>query len=291
MIRGVSPTRCHRRTGETTGRSAHRRATTALIRTLAFLAIGLICGVTSTSAAQATRIALGVSGGTSVPLSATDRFVPRFEDLATTTATGPTFLVHQRPRTGMNLQVEATIRNMYLRYRFSRAAWAQDRVRCRPADPSSGDATLLPNGEYDDRTMAYDCDGERARMARDPDRRNRHSHSILAGLEFQALDPWRVIPFATIGGGLVLTQYHPESQNSAIRPGIAVQVGGGLLFPVDRNVTIYIETQYNLTLMTRGGNYSLRAGRAVAAGRTVLSAVVDPIHAVDATIGIRFRIR
>lgn len=241
--------------------------------------------------AQDARISLGVAGGANLPVSVSERFVPRFEDVDYGGTSAPTLLVHQRPRAGVNLQVEALIRTMHLRYRFTRNSWGADRLRCAPAADNTAIALRLPNGEFDDRAMTYDCDPERLRLRSDPARRALNRHQLLVGIEAPALPRWRVVPYASAGGGIVLTQYHSADQDSSIRLGLNVYIGGGFSVPIDKSVTLYLESHYALTLMARGGNYSLRAGRAVAANRTVLSAAIDPLHAFDIMAGIRLRIR
>lgn len=258
---------------------------------LGALLCALLLALAPAARAQEARVSLGVAGGAQLPLSVSDRFAPRFERTDSPQNSGPTYLVHQRPKVAMNLQLEALIRTMFIRYRFSRGGWGDDRIRCAPDASAPGSATRLPSGDFDDRSINYDCGVDRERMDANPDRRARNSHQILVGVEVRAIVPWRIIPYGSIGGGLALTQYTPAEQSSAVRFGLTVIGGGGLLFPIDRNISVYFETHYALTLMSRGGNYSLRAGRAVAADRSVLSAVIDPLHALDFTLGVRFRIR
>lgn len=261
---------------------------------LKFVVIGIVIAallLPGVSLAQEARVSMGVGGGVNLPLSVSERFVPRFQDFGTGTIQGQSYLVHQRPAPAMSLQLEALIRTMYIRYRFNRGGWIDDTLRCVPSSDNTGSALLLPSGEIDDRSMLYDCSVDRHRVSPDPDRRRRSTHHIVAGIEIRAVERFRLIPYATVGGGMILTQYHPAAQGSSVRFGLNVQGGGGVYFPIDRNLSVFAETQYSLTLMGRGGNYSLRAGRAVAANKTVLSAVIDPQHAFDVMVGIRFRVR
>lgn len=268
-----------------------RRACAALsVASYVLAASLLVVAIASPAAAQEARVSLGVAGGVDLPLSPSDRFVPTFDDLSLGT-TGQTLLVHQRPSVGMRLQLETVIGNLAIRYGFQRNGWRSDRIRCRPVDATTGPAHLLPNGEFDDRSMDYDCGGSRSKQASDHERRPRLVHTIEAATEIAAIRPTRVIPYASIGGGIALTTYQTASQNNALRMGVMALIGGGLRVPFDRNFSLIVETRYNLTLMARGGDYSLRAGRAVAAHKSVMSAAIDPYHAIQAVVGLRVRVR
>lgn len=259
---------------------------------LAIIVVLLLCVVGPRALyAQEARISVGVGGGVSVPMSASDRFVPRFIDASFAGNANPTYLVHLRPKPGMLLQLEALIGRLSIRYSFQRFGWNSDRIACRPGGDPPGTALLLPNGEYDDRALSYQCERPRERIAAEEARRALSMHQLSGAMEFVAIRPRVIIPYATIGGGLLLTTFQMSAQNNTLRPGLAILVGGGLRIPFDRNISMVIEARYALHLMARGGDYSLRAGRAVAAEKTVLSATVDPMHAFQSTISFRMRIR
>lgn len=259
---------------------------------LAIVALLLLCVAAPRALyAQEARISVGVGGGGAVPMSASDRFVPRFTDVGFAGNEHPTSLVHLRPKTGMLLHLEALIGRLSIRYSFQRFGWNSDRVACRPAGDPPGTALLLPNGEFDDRALSYQCERPRERIAPEEARRALSMHQISGAVEFVAIRPRVVIPYATIGGGLLLTTFQASAQNNTLRPGLALLAGGGLRIPFDRNISLVIEARYALHLMARGGDYSLRAGRAVAADKSVLSATIDPMHAFQSTISIRIRIR
>lgn len=240
--------------------------------------------------AQEARISIGVGGGVGLPLSASDRFVPRFADADFVGDHNPTVLVHQVPKLGMLLQLDALIGNLSIRYAFQRYGWQRDRIACSPADDAAN-ATRLPNGEFDDRMMDYHCARPRGRMAAPDDRRALQMHQISGAYEIAAVQPRILIPYASIGAGILLTTFQTASQNNALRPGLMLAIGGGVRIPFDRNISMFIETRYALHLMARGGDYSLRAGRAVAADKTILSATIDPLHSIQALIGFRLRVR
>lgn len=265
---------------------ARRRVATATLAVVALLVL-----LVPSAYAQEARVSLGAGAGMELPLSPSDRYAPTFAPPTMAGGVGPTLLVNQRPSVGLRLQLEAVIGDLAVRYGFHGTGWRKDRIRCVPAEGSPGRATLLPNGEFDDRTMDYDCRAPHAKQEPDADRRTRVVHTIEAATEIPALRPTRVIPYASLGGGLALSTYQTASQNTGIRLGVVAIVGGGLRIPIDRNVAIIFETRYSLTLMARGGDYSLRAGRAVAANKTVLSAVIDPYHGFQTSVGIRVRVR
>lgn len=246
---------------------------------------------TPSAMAQQTRIAIGVGGGVYTPMGPSDRFAPRWRNPEYTGQQAPTQLVHYRPKPGMGFHIETAIRELNIRYTFQRYQWKQDRVACRANEDDFGGAPLLPNGEFDDRNVQYDCDVPKDRISADPTRRPLQLHQLNVSYSFVAVRPRTIIPYATIGGGLLLTTFHTSVQNSNIRLGVSVIAGGGLRIPIDRNISLYFEAQYALHMMSRGGNYSLRAGRAVAADKTVLSSLFDPMHSLQAIIGIRVRVR
>lgn len=243
------------------------------------------------AAAQEARISLGVAGGVGVPIGPSDRFVPRFVDPNYVGDRMPTQLVHFRPKTGMVLQLEALIGRLSIRYAFERFGWRDDRIACAPASNNPNDAILRPNGEYDDRGILYDCGPNTGTVSADSGRRALQIHQLSGAMEFVAIRPRMFIPYATVGGGILLTTFHTSTQNNALRPGLSLLVGGGLRIPFDRNISMFIEARYGLHLMARGGDYSLRAGRAVAADKSVLSATLDPLHNIQAVIGFRLRVR
>lgn len=257
-----------------------------------FAAFGLaLCLLGSPAQAQDARISLGVGGGVALPLSPSDRFVPRFADADVVGDRGATLLTHYRPKTGMLLHLEALIGNLSIRYTFQNYGWKSDRIACRPTEGGNAQASRLPNGEFDDRQITYNCNVGRDRIGAQDNRRSLSVHQISGATQFVAIQPRVIIPYATIGGGLLLTNFQTANQNTAVRPGLSFLVGGGLRIPFDRNFSMFIETRYALHLMARGGDYSLRAGRAVAAEKTVLSAVIDPLHSLQAIVGLRMRVR
>lgn len=241
--------------------------------------------------AQQTRIAIGAGGGVAVPIGPSERFVPRWENTEYGGLQAPTQLVHYRPKAGMAFHLETAIRELNIRYSFQRYLWKRDRVACVPAEDNANDAVLLPNGEFDDRNVLYRCQAGGDRIQADPTRRALFVHQLDVSYAFVAIRPRVIIPYAKVGGGVLLTMFHPSEQNSNVRLGLSILAGGGLRVPLDRNISLYLETQYALHLMSRGGDYSLRAGRAVAADKTVLSALFAPMHAVQAIVGIRVRVR
>lgn len=254
-------------------------------------ASALFCAVFSTAHAQQTRIAIGAGGGMSVPIGPSERFIPRWENPEYNGLQAPTQLVHYRPKLGMAFHLETSIRELTIRYTFQRHLWKRDRVACVPAEDNVYDAVLLPNGEFDDRNVLYHCDAGGARIPADPSRRAHLVHQLDVSYAFVAVRPRIIIPYAKVGGGVLLTMFHPSEQNNSIRLGLSVLAGGGLRIPLDRNISFYVETHYALNLMSRGGDYSLRAGRAVASDKTVLSALFSPMHTIQATVGIRVRVR
>lgn len=250
-----------------------------------------MCVYVPSSFGQQTRIAVGAGGGVSVPFGPSERFVPRWQDETFHGVRGPTQLVHYRPKLGMAFHLETTIRALNIRYTFQRYLWKQDRVACLPHDDNLGSAQYLPNGEFDDRSMRYACHGGGEKISRENERRPLLVHQLNASYSFAAVRPRLVIPYAKVGGGLLLSTFHPNVQNADIRLGVSILAGGGLRIPIDRSVTLYIEAQYGLHVMSRGGDYSLRAGRAVAADKTVLSTLFEPMHTLQAIVGIRVRVR
>jgi|GEM_PF-5196725 len=251
----------------------------------------LVLWIATPASAQHTRIAIGAGGGVSAPIGPSDRFAPRWYNPEFTGAQGPTQLVHYRPKPGMAFHVETAIRELNIRYTFQRYQWRKDRVACIPSEQNTGDATRLPNGEYDDRNVLYQCGLDKETVDAKAGRRPLQLHQLSVSYNFVAVRPQIVIPYAKIGGGLLLTTFHTSVQNNNIRLGASIIAGGGLRVPIDRNISLYLETQYALHLMSRGGNYSLRAGRAVAVNHTVLSAIFDPMHSFQAILGIRVRVR
>lgn len=250
-----------------------------------------LCLYVPTALGQQTRIAVGAGGGVVVPFGPSERFVPRWHDPEFNGVQAPTQLVHYRPKPGMAFHLETTIRALNIRYTFQRYLWKQDRVACVPRENSDGTSRYLPNGEFDDRSMDYACSGAGDTISHESGRRALLIHQLNASYSFAAIRPRVVIPYAKVGGGLLLTTFHPSVQNNSVRLGVSVLAGGGLRVPIDRNVTLYVEAQYGLHIMSRGGDYSLRAGRAVAADKTVLSTLFDPMHTLQAIVGIRVRVR
>lgn len=244
-----------------------------------------------TALGQQTRIAVGAGGGVIVPFGPSERFAPRWQDPEFNGVTGPTQLVHYRPKPGMAFHLETAIRALNIRYTFQRYLWKQDRVACTPHVDNTGRSQYLPNGEFDDRSMRYTCGGSGETVSHEQGRRALVLHQLNASYSFAATRPRVVIPYAKIGGGLLLTTFHPSVQNNHVRLGLSILAGGGLRVPIDRNVTLYVEVQYGLHLMSRSGDYSLRAGRSVAADKTVLSTLFEPMHTLQAIIGIRVRVR
>lgn len=256
-----------------------------------FCACALSLGLISAAHAQQTRIAVGAGGGVMVPFGPSDRFAPRWENPEYNGYNAPTQLVHYRPKTGMGFHLETSIRELNIRYTFQRYQWKQDRVACTPSDDNLGEASLRPDGEYDDRNMQYTCGGGGETLAAESSRRPLQIHQLNVSYAFAAVRPQVVIPYAKVGGGILLSTFHASEQNNRIRLGVSLIAGGGLRIPLDRNISLYAEAQYAMHLMSRGGDYSLRAGRAVAADKTVLSALFDPLHSLQAIVGIRVRVR
>lgn len=262
-----------------------------------YFLLSILCGCVLLGAAmpdafgQQTRIAIGAGGGVMVPFGPSDRFAPRWANPEYSGQNAPTQLVHYRPKPGMGFHLETSIRELNIRYTFQRYQWKRDRVACVPSDDNTADASLRPNGEFDDRNMRYNCGGGGDKISAESARRPLQVHQLNVSYNFAAVRPQTVIPYAKVGGGILLTTFHSSVQNNNIRLGVSLLAGGGLRIPLDRNISLYAEAQYALNLMSRGGDYSLRAGRAVAANKTVLSAVFDPMHALQAIVGIRIRVR
>lgn len=268
---------------------------------VALCAFSVLLALPPRAAEAQSRFGLGLSLGPTAPLSASLRNVVRL-DVATveeSAVLGVPSLERWNNRLGFRGAATAHLGPVELRYTYERLGWRARAVDC------VGDrlAAQLPNGEVSDGEVRYQCDGSPELITlRNDDLAPLRLHHLSVGpriylrrspdVATQAADlrP-RAQFYAAMLAGPTLAQYTVPGLGGVLRAGGHVSVAGGTEIPVDRNLLLTLDVRYTLSFVGGSATPSARAGRAIASGRSVGGALLDALHQVGATLGVRVNFR
>lgn len=261
----------------------------------------LLC-LAATASAQS-RFGLELDLGADVPIGSTMRSVVSLESQpdAGGEGVGTPRLSNRRNRPGVHAGLSAHVGTLEIEYRFERFPWNGARVRC----VGDREARQLANGEIEDAEVRYDCSVPDAQIAYDgEDERPLLFHHLIVAPRFYLSRQASLLvedevetkrtpprPYATGGGGLTVAQYDDPNLGATTRAGFNVVAGAGVEFPVERRLSIGIDTRYTLSMVSAPSSASASTGRAVATRRNVLGALMDPIHRVGLNLTFRFDFR
>ena len=280
----------------------------ASIRRMRILRTAIAClllALPSLSHAQS-RFGLELDLGADVPLGPTMRSVVSLETQPDSgdEAVGTPRLSNRRNRVGVHAGLSAHVGTLEVEYRFERFAWNGARVRCL----GDRDARQLPNGEFEDAEVRYNCSVPNDTVVYDgEDLRPLVFHHLIVAPRFYLRsravqagtadgddapvkrDPMRL--YLSAGGGLSVAQYDDPNLGGTTRVGFNVGGATGVEFPVERRLSIGLELRYMLSLVSVPSSPSASSGRAVATQRNVLGALMDPIHRLGLNLTFRFDFR
>lgn len=272
------------------------------LRVLAALGFVVVALAAPEASAQS-RFGLELDFGGQFPLSPSVRSVVSLDSETDVgqQAVGVPRLADRLNRPGFALGATALVSTLEIRYRFERFAWRGARVRC----VGDRQAQQLPNGEIDDAEVRYDC-GVQAFDVTLPgeDGSALGMHHLSVGPRFYLRRDARTtirdgevvernrariygLPFA----GFTLAQQQDPGLGPQLRAGVNLGAGGGLEFPLDRRVALALDARYTLSMVGGSSSPNARAGRAIAAERNVLGALMDVYHRVGLNLGIRIDFR
>ena len=248
------------------------------------------------AAAQIRGLAIEAAGGLAVPLSPTYNAAPELHRSLEQDGAGPSLLANRTNQAGLNTRLAVLLGSLELSYSLFNLGWRHDTIVCDTMRDGTGayadTAYRLPDGNIDDRGVRYVCPEQRARVdTSNLGRRPLTVHNIAFGLRGVVPLSLRFSLYGAAGAGFALTNHHPDERVRRVRPGVSTHAGGGVDFEVSPQVHIAVDARYQLLLLARAGDYSLNAGRAVARDRTVLAAVLDPLHLFSATLALRLTLR
>ncbi len=248
------------------------------------LCLATLCAGAGVAEAQS-RVGAQVGGGVAAPLSTSHRLhasLPVGSDAAVPQLTD----LFNNP--ALSIGAAFLLSSLEVRYAYQSFRFSSERQRCM------GDiaASRRPDGEVDDAEVSYDCDISRDRISltnvlRAPLR----LHFITVGTRFYARRPAQPRLYGVAAAGIVLSNAPLNPEQRRIRFGFNVAAGGGVDFHLDRGVALFLDARYRLSVFGKPSSSSLSAGRALAADRRVIAAVVNTFHTFDVTAGIRVYFR
>lgn len=276
----------------TTERSRYRAERSGLL----IVALLAFCALTQPKVALAqTSIGVEIAGGATVPVGAFDRYVARLDPELAVDGEGPSQLIRLRPGPGFQLALAAHVGALSFRYRFTRTTWRDDQLQCAVPEERigtpAGTAYLQGNGEIDDSAVDYRCSRDLSALPAQAGRSALVLHDVHVRYRLEPRRALPVIPSLLLGGGLSLTTFDANSSLRPLRPGLLLSVGAGFRVPIDSQISIVLDSGYDLRLLARAGNYALRASRIVEAERSVAAAIFSPLHAFSFNLGIILTIR
>lgn len=208
---------------------------------------------------------------------------------------------------GLTGSLRVTAGSLEFGYELHRNAWTNARTRC------VGDrlATRLPDGEVDDATVVYDCSVDADRDLATDELPAQTVHVIGGGLRFYgrprratapgelrtALDASRMrfadrLRWYGVGGaGLALTTFDERTGTGRIRPGAALNAGGGLEFELDSRIRLVVDGRYRFAMLSRATSESRSANRAAVLDRGPVGAILETQHSFVFTMGVRLSLR
>jgi hypothetical protein len=270
---------------------------------IAALSFAVIAAAGAPVQAQS-RFALELDLGFDQPLSPSVHDAVLLSDAEsgeTSASAGTPILVNRLNRPGFHVGVSALISTLEVRYRFERFAWRGARALCE----GDREAARLPNGEVEDAEVVYSCTrpGERISVPGDEEGALTFHH-VSVGPRFYLRRPQRSVVrdgvlverdrtrlYGILNGGVTLAGYEDPNLGRRLKPGLNAGAGGGAEFQVDRRISIAFDVRYTLSMVAGSSSPTVRAGRAAANDRNVVSALFDVYHRVGANLGFRFDFR
>ena len=237
------------------------------------------------SAAAQSRVGAQVGGGVAAPLSTSHRL---HASIPTGSDSGVPQLTDLFNNPAISIGAAFLLSSLEVRYAYQSFRFSGERQRC------AGDSAAIrrPDGEIDDAEVNYDCTIPRERIpVTDELRVPLRLHFFTVGTRFYTRRPLQPRLYGVAAAGVVLSNAPLNPERRRIRFGFNIAAGGGVDFHLDRGVALFLDARYRLSLFGKPSSSSLSAGRALAADRRVLAAVVNTFHTFDVTAGIRVYFR